>query len=184
MSRIGKQPIPLESSLKISVDGRTVSVQGPKGSLSHDLPLGITAKLEDAQLVLLRRDDSKSQRALHGLTRALLANAVHGVSKGFLKGLEIHGIGYKAEVSGKKVKLTLGFTHPIELAIPDGIQIGVERGPGGPNTKISVSGFDRQKVGQMAAEIRALRPPDAYKLKGVRYAGEILRKKAGKTAAT
>jgi len=178
MSRIGKMPIPVESGVKVSIDRGTVSVEGPKGGLRQALPEGIGAQLEDGVLQLSRRDDSKRQKALHGLSRALLANAVHGVSKGFARNLEIHGVGYRAEVAGKAVKFSLGYTHPIEFPIPDGIQIAVER-----NTKVSVTGADKQQVGQVAADIRALRPPDVYKLKGVRYADERLRKKAGKTGA-
>ena len=177
MSRIGKQPIPLVSGVKVAIDAGTVSVQGPKGSISQALPRGISAAIEDQQLLVKRQDDSKSQRALHGLSRALLANAVRGVTEGFAKELEIHGIGYRAEVKGKILNLTLGYTHAVEFPIPEGVQISVEK-----NTRISVSGFDRQQVGQVAADIRAKRPPDVYKLKGIRYAGERLRKKAGKTA--
>ena len=177
MSRIGKQPIPLVSGVKVAIDAGTVSVQGPKGSISQALPRGISAAIEDQQLLVKRQDDSKSQRALHGLSRALLANAVRGVTEGFAKELEIHGVGYRAEVKGKILNLTLGYTHAVEFPIPEGVQISVEK-----NTRISVSGFDRQQVGQVAADIRAKRPPDVYKLKGIRYAGERLRKKAGKTA--
>jgi len=179
MSRIGKLPIQLETGVKVSIDSATVSVQGPKGALSQKLPLGITAEIEGQQLVLNRQDDSKGQRALHGLARSLLANAVHGVSRGFSKDLEIHGVGYRAEVSGKALKFSLGYSHPIDFLVPEGIEVKVER-----NTRISVSGCDRQQVGQVAADIRSLRPPDVYKLKGIRYAGEQLRKKAGKTGAS
>lgn len=178
MSRIGKLPIPVKAPAKVSIDGSVVSVEGPKGALSHELPDGIAAALDDGVLTLSRRDDSKPQRALHGLARALLANAVLGVSEGFTKRLEIHGVGYRAEVAGKAVKFSLGYTHPIEFPIPDGIQISVEK-----NTQLAVTGADRQQVGQVAADIRALRKPDVYKLKGVRYADERLRKKAGKTGA-
>jgi len=178
MSRIGRLPIQIEGGVKVSIDSATVSVQGPKGSLSQRLPRGITAEVDGAQVVLRRHDDSKRQKALHGLSRALLANAVRGVSRGFTKDLEIHGVGYRAEASGKALKFTLGYSHPIEFPIPEGVQVKVER-----NTRITVSGCDRQLVGQVAADIRALRPPDVYKLKGIRYAGEHLRKKAGKTGA-
>lgn len=178
MSRIGKMPIELDSAVKVSVEAGLVSVQGPKGSLSHRLPRGITAEVEGQQLLVRRADESKRVRALHGLFRSLLANAVHGVNKGFTKALEIHGVGYRAEMAGKDLKFTLGYSHPIEFSVPEGIQVKIER-----NTKLAVSGFDRQQVGQVAADIRALRPPDAYKLKGIRYADEQLRKKAGKTGA-
>jgi len=178
MSRIGRLPIELDSSVKVSIEAGLVSVQGPKGSLNHRLPRGISAEMEGQQLLVRRGDESKRSRALHGLFRSLLANAVHGVSKGFSKDLEIHGVGYRAEMAGKNVKFTLGYSHPIEFAVPEGIEVKIEK-----NTKLTVSGFDRQQVGQVAADIRALRPPDAYKLKGIRYTGEQLRKKAGKTGA-
>ncbi len=176
MSRIGKLPIPLESSVKIALKSSEVSVQGPKGSLSHALPRGITAELDDSKLVVRRSNDSKRQKSLHGLVRSLLANAVHGVTKGFEKRLEIHGVGFSAEVKGKNVDFKLGFSHPIHYPIPEGIGVKVER------NVLIVTGFDRQQVGQVAAEIRSLRRPDVYKQKGIRYADELLRKKAGKAA--
>ena len=178
MSRIGRQPIPLPKGVEVEIGKGQVSVKGPKGSLEERVPGGITAKLEDGQVVVSRRNDSKQQRAFHGLVRALLANAVKGVTEGFSKNLEIHGVGYRAEPKGKSVVFLLGYTHPIDFPVPEGIEIAVDR-----NTRIKVSGISRQQVGQVAAEIRALRPPDVYKLKGVRYAGEQLRKKAGKTGA-
>jgi large subunit ribosomal protein L6 len=177
MSRIGKMPIPVKSGVKVAIDGDTVSIEGSKGSLSYTLPRGIRAEMQEQDLVVLRADDSKQQRAFHGLSRALLANAVNGVSNGFTKDLEIHGVGYRAEVSGQDLKLSLGYSHPVEFKVPDGVKVSVEK-----NTKISVSGCDRQQVGQVAANIRAFRKPDVYKLKGIRYVGEHLRKKAGKTA--
>lgn len=178
MSRIGKMPIEIDDAVKIRIDGPTVFVEGPKGKMQHTMPDGITCEREDKRLKVHRRDDSKTQRALHGLSRALLANAVKGVHLGFSKNLEIHGVGYRAELAGKALKFSLGFSHPVNYLIPEGIAIAVEK-----NIRLSVSGFDRQQVGQVAAEIRALRPPDVYKLKGIRYAGEQLRKKAGKTGA-
>ena len=178
MSRIGRMPVPVEGGVKLQIAGDHVDVQGPKGSLTIPVPQGISVKMEDGVAHVARKDDSKPQRALHGLTRALLANAVHGTVKGFLKELEIHGVGYRAEVKGKFVNFALGYTHPVEFPIPAGIEVKVEK-----NTKLAISGFDKQQVGQVAAEMRALRPPDVYKLKGVRYAGEQLRKKAGKTGA-
>jgi large subunit ribosomal protein L6 len=178
MSRIGRLPVPVASGVKVAVEGRTVSVTGPKGTLKQELPAGISAAVEDNRIVVARADDSKPRRALHGLTRALLANAVTGVTKGFSKDLEINGVGYRAQVAGKAVSFTLGYTHPIEFPIPDGIQIAVDK-----QTKVTVSGLDRQQVGQVAAQIRALRPPDVYKAKGVKYATEVIRKKAGKTGA-
>ena len=178
MSRIGRLPIPVVSGVKVAVDGSKVTVQGPKGTLAQELPGGISAEVADGAIVVRRRDDSKPQRALHGLSRALLNNAVNGVTKGFSRDLEIQGVGYRAQLSGKSVSFALGYTHPIEFAIPEGIQISVDK-----QTKLTVSGIDRQKVGQVAAKIRALRPPDVYKGKGVRYANEVVRKKAGKTGA-
>jgi large subunit ribosomal protein L6 len=178
MSRIGKLPIPLPKGVEVEIGKGQVSVKGPKGSLDERIPAGISAKLEGGQVVVSRRNDSKQQRAFHGLVRALLANAVKGVTEGFSKDLEIHGVGYRAEPKGKSVVFTLGYTHTIDFPVPEGIEIAVDR-----NTRIKVSGISRQQVGQVAAEIRALRPPDVYKLKGVRYTGEQLRKKAGKTGA-
>ncbi len=178
MSRIGRLPITIGSGVKVSVDGPAVSVQGPKGTLVQPLPRGIRAALDEGRLVVSRRDDSKSQRALHGLARSLLQNAVTGVTAGFTKELEIQGVGYRAQSQGQSVVFNLGFTHPVEFAVPEGIQVAVER-----QTRLTVSGIDRQKVGQVAAKIRSLRPPDVYKGKGIRYAGEIVRKKAGKAGA-
>jgi large subunit ribosomal protein L6 len=178
MSRIGRLPVPVAAGVKVAVDGKTVSVTGPKGTLRQELPAGITAAVEDGKILVARADDSKPRRALHGLTRALLNNAVTGVTKGFSKDLEISGVGYRAQLAGKSVSFTLGYTHPIEFPIPEGIQVAVDK-----QTKLTVSGVDRQQVGQVAAQIRALRPPDVYKAKGVKYANEVIRKKAGKTGA-
>jgi large subunit ribosomal protein L6 len=178
MSRIGRLPVPIASGVKVDIAGRTVTVKGPRGALAQELPGGIDAELSDGKILVKRRDDSKPQRALHGLTRALLNNAVVGVTKGFTKDLEIQGVGYRAQVAGANVSFTLGYTHPIDFPIPDGIQIAVEK-----QTKLTVTGIDRQRVGQVAAKIRKLRPPDVYKGKGVRYVNEVVRKKAGKTGA-
>jgi len=177
MSRIGRQIIDITPAAKVALEGDQVSVQGPKGRLSHRLPGGITARLEGQTLSVARRDDSKPQRALHGTTRAVLANALRGVTTGFSRKLEIHGVGYGAEVKGRQATFKLGFSHPVNFPIPDGIEVVVEK------NVLTVSGCDRQQVGQVAAEIRELRPPDVYKLKGIRYADEHLRKKAGKTGA-
>ena len=179
MSRIGRLPIKIESAVQVSLETGRVSIKGPKGQLEHVLPRGITAKVEDGHLLVSRRDDSTPQRSLHGLIRALLANAVRGVNQGFSKKLEIHGVGYRADLSGKTLKLNLGYSHPVVFPIPEGVEIVVEE----RNTRLTVSGRDRQQVGQVAADIRSKRPPDVYKLKGIRYAGEELRKKAGKTGA-
>jgi len=178
MSRIGRMPIPIDSGVKVSIGKSTVEIEGPKGKMSHTLPRGIAARIEEQRVLVQRKDDSKSQRALHGLTRALLANSVHGVSKGFRKELEIHGVGYRAVMAGNTITFSLGFSHPVELEVPAGIEVKIEK------NRLAVSGCNRQQVGQIAADIRALRPPDVYKLKGIRYADEQLRKKAGKTGAT
>ncbi len=178
MSRIGKKPIAIPQGVKISVEGNLVKVQGPKGALETRVPEGIKVGQQDGHLVAQR--DSDQYAALHGLTRALINNAVEGVTKGWNRDLEIVGIGYRAELKGKNIVVfTLGFSHPIEYPLPDGITVAVDP----KQTRLSVSGIDRQKVGQVAAEMRSLRPPDPYKNKGVRYAGERLKKKVGKTGA-
>lgn len=177
MSRIGRLPIPITTGVKVTLDGGAVSVQGPKGSLQRALPRGITAEIADNHLLVKRDVESKRQRAMHGLTRALLARAVEGVHHGFSKKLEIHGVGYAAEVKGGAVHFKLGYSHPVAFPIPEGIQILVER------NVLTVSGCDLQQVGQVAANIRALRAPDVYKHKGIRYVDEVLRKKAGKAGA-
>ena len=178
MSRIGKKPIPIPQGVKINISGDTVAVQGPKGKVETRVPGGITVQQQDGHLVALRANDS--QAALHGLTRALLNNAVDGVTKGWTRELEIVGIGYRAELKGKNtVVFTLGYSHPIEVPLPSGIEVTVDP----KQTRLTVSGIDRQKVGQVAADMRGLRPPDPYKNKGVRYVGERLKKKVGKTGA-
>ena len=178
MSRIGKKPIAVPKGVTIKIDGNLVSVQGPKGKLDTRVPGGIKVEQHDGHLVALRQNDS--QAALHGLTRALVNNAVEGVTKGWTRELEIVGIGYRAEMKGKgTVVFTLGHSHPIEYPLPNGIDVAVDP----KQTRVTVTGIDRQKVGQVAAEMRALRPPDPYKNKGVRYVGERLKKKVGKTGA-
>jgi large subunit ribosomal protein L6 len=178
MSRIGKKPIALPKGVTVKIEGDTVLVQGPKGKLDTTIPTGIKVEQQDGHLVALRENDS--QAALHGLTRALVNNAVEGVTKGWTRELEIVGIGYRAEMKGKAtVVFTLGYSHPIEYPLPTGIEAAVDP----KQTRLTVSGIDRQKVGQVAAEMRALRPPDPYKNKGVRYVGERLKKKVGKTGA-
>jgi large subunit ribosomal protein L6 len=178
MSRIGKKPIAIPQGVKVSIEGNLVKVQGPKGALETQVPRGIKVAQQDGHLLAQRENDQ--QAALHGLTRALINNAVEGVTKGWTRDLEIVGIGYRAELKGKNIVVfTLGFSHPIEYPLPEGITATVD-----PKlTRLSVSGIDRQKVGQVAAEMRSLRPPDPYKNKGVRYAGERLKKKVGKTGA-
>jgi large subunit ribosomal protein L6 len=176
MSRIGRKPIPVPSGVKVALQAGKVDVQGPKGKLTIPLPNGITFEQKDGVLNALRA--TEEHRALHGLARALVANAVHGVTTGFKKELDIVGVGYRAELKGKAVAFALGKSHPIEFKIPEGIQIAVDK-----QTHIVVSGADKGQVGQVAADIRALRPPDPYKQKGVRITGERLKKKAGKAGA-
>jgi large subunit ribosomal protein L6 len=176
MSRIGNKVIPVPSGVKIQVKDGAVEVQGPKGKMNVRVPAGIRFEQKDGTLIAKR--DAEEHRALHGLARALVANAVTGVTTGFKKDLDIVGVGYRAEVKGKNVVLALGYSHPIEFPIPEGIQIAIEK-----QTHMSVSGADKNQVGQVAANLRALRPPDPYKQKGVRITGERLKKKAGKAGA-
>jgi large subunit ribosomal protein L6 len=176
MSRVGKKPIPVPSGVKIQV-GEQITVQGPKGKLEVPLPAGIRVEQNDGKLELIR--DSDEHAALHGLTRALTANAVQGVSTGFTRELDIVGIGYRADVKGKIATFTLGYSHPIELLLPDGVDLKIDK-----QTHMVLTGFDKQLIGQVAANIRALRKPDPYKNKGVRYTGEALKKKVGKSGAT
>jgi large subunit ribosomal protein L6 len=178
MSRIGKKPIAIPKGVTVHIEGNTVAVQGPKGKLDTPLPQGIKVEQRDGNILAIRENDSQS--ALHGLARALVNNAVEGVTKGWTRELEIVGIGYRAEMKGKNlVVFNLGFSHPIEYPLPTGIDAVVDP----KQTRVTLTGIDRQKVGQVAAEIRALRPPDPYKNKGVRYVGERLKKKVGKTGA-
>jgi large subunit ribosomal protein L6 len=175
MSRVGKKPIPVPSGVKIQV-GDELRVEGPKGKLTVPIPPGITIEQNNGTLELKRENDK--QAALHGLTRALAANAVQGVSTGFRKELDIVGIGYRAEAKGRIAIFWLGYSHPIEVMLPDGVDLAVDK-----QTHLVLSGYDRQLLGQVAANIRALRPPDPYKNKGIRYTGEQLRKKVGKSGA-
>jgi len=176
MSRIGRKPISLPAGVKVQLGAGAVEVQGPKGKLNIPLPRGIRFEQKDGVLQALR--ENEEQRALHGLARALVANAVRGVTEGFKKELEIVGVGYRAELKGKTVVFALGYSHPIEFPVPEGIQITVEK-----QTRLVVSGANRAQVGQVAANIRGLRPPDPYKQKGIRLSGERLKKKAGKAGA-
>jgi large subunit ribosomal protein L6 len=177
MSRIGKKVINLPKGVDVRQEGSMLVVKGPKGTLQTPLAPGISMKLEGAELSLLRADEERQTRAFHGLTRALLANSVAGVTEGFKKELDIVGVGYRAEVKGKEVVFQLGYSHPINFAIPEGIEIAVDKGG-----HVVVTGIDKQKVGQTAAEIRSLRMPDPYKGKGIKYTGELIRRKAGKAA--
>jgi large subunit ribosomal protein L6 len=175
MSRIGKKPIPVPDKVKVDIKEDTVVVTGPKGTVTNPIPPGIRFEQKDKQVLAIRQDDSGPQRAFHGLARALVANAVRGVTEGFTKELEIVGVGYRAEQRKSSVVFSLGFSHPIEYPIPPGINITVDK-----QTKLMITGVDRQQVGQIAANIRSLKKPDPYKNKGIRYAGERLKKKAGK----
>lgn len=175
MSRVGNKPIPVPQGVKIKVGDR-LEVEGPKGKLAVPIPPGIRVEQNNNHLELIRENDKLA--ALHGLTRALASNAVQGVSAGFTRELDIVGTGYRADVKGKVATFTLGYSHPIELLLPAGVDLRVDK-----QTHLVLTGYDRQVVGQIASQIRALRPPDPYKTKGVRYTGEVLRKKAGKTGA-
>ncbi len=178
MSRIGKLPIPVPDGVTVKVSDGTIEVKGPKGTLSTVLPGQIEIEISDSTVCFKRSDDRKESRSLHGLARALTANLVKGVTEGFKKSLEIQGVGYRASVSGSTLNLLLGFSHPVDMAIPKGMSVAVEGG-----TQLTVEGIDKQAVGQFAAEIRSKRPPEPYKGKGIRYAGEHVRRKVGKTGA-
>lgn len=178
MSRIGKKPIQVPDKVKVKISGTNVTVTGPKGTLSLDHNPRMKVILEESEVKIQRPSDSKTNRALHGLTRSLINNMIVGVTEGFKKNLEILGVGYRAEPRGKGIQFLLGYSHPIVLIPPPGIDIELEG-----NNKIHVSGIDKQMVGEVAAKIRSLRPPEPYKGKGIRYEGEAVRRKAGKTAA-
>ena len=178
MSRIGKKPIAIPKGGTVKVDGNTVDVKGPKGQLRQPLPPGIVAAVEDGHLVTRKAREARELDKFHGLARSLVNNAVVGVTEGFKKELDIVGVGYRAEMKGKQVVLALGYSHPVVFDVPPGIDIAIDK-----QTHITVSGVDRQLVGQVAANLRRLRKPDPYQQKGVRYTGEVLKKKAGKTGA-
>ena len=169
-------PVTIPKGVEVKADASAVRVKGPKGELSTRVPAGLTVSVDDGVIRIARANDEPQQRAFHGLLRSLVANSVEGVTKGFSKDLEIVGVGYKAEVKGKAVVFSLGYSHPVNFPIPDGISVALDAKAG----KITVSGADRQKVGQTAAEIRKLRVPDPYKAKGIKYANEVIRRKVGK----
>lgn len=177
MSRIGKKPIPLPAQVKVEVAGGQIAIEGPKGKLTLRLHPSMAVRVEDRQVYCVRPSDNKLHRSLHGLTRTLIANMVEGTTKGFEKKLEMVGVGYRASVQGRNLTLMLGYSHPLIFPLPDGIDVSAE----GQN--LTVSGADKQQVGEVAAKIRGLRPPEPYKGKGVRYAGERIRRKAGKAGA-
>ncbi|HYH94226.1 MAG TPA: 50S ribosomal protein L6 [Candidatus Saccharimonadales bacterium] len=175
MSRIGRLPIPVPTTVDVTIDGRQLTVKGPKGTLSRSLHPDITVSREDTTLVVTRPTEQKTHKQLHGLTRTLVNNMVVGVTDGYRKGLEITGVGYRATLNGLKLTLNLGYSHPVEIDPPDGISFEVEN-----PTRLAVVGIDKELVGQIAAQVRATRKPEPYKGKGVRYAGETIRRKAGK----
>ena len=181
MSRVGKKPVPIPKGVKVSVNGHLISFEGPKGKLSLDHHPNATVSVDAAnnQVVVGRIDDEKLSRAVHGLTRALIANNIKGVAEGYVQDLEIQGVGYKAELKGKTIVLSLGFANQLSVNIKDGLAVKVEA----QGTRINIQGSDKQAVGQLAAEIRKLRKPEPYKGKGVRYVGEVVRKKLGKQFA-
>ena len=174
MSRIGKKPIAIPAGVDVKLDGRTVTVKGSKTTLTTDVHPNITVKIEGDEIIVERPNDQKQNRALHGLTRSLIANMVEGVSNGFSKVLEVNGVGYRAAVQGNTLNLTVGYSHPVEMPVPEGLTAEVN------GNKITISGADKQKVGQFAAEVREKRPPEPYKGKGIKYADEHIRRKEGK----
>jgi large subunit ribosomal protein L6 len=175
MSRIGKLPVPVPSGVNVTIDGQQVTVQGPKGTLSHTVVEPITVAQEDGTITVSRPDDERESKSLHGLSRTLIANMVTGVTSGYSKTLEIVGTGYRVTAKGSDLEFALGYSHPVPVPAPDGITFRVET-----PTRFTVEGIDKQKVGEVAAKIRKLRKPDPYKGKGVRYQGEVIRRKAGK----
>lgn len=179
MSRIGKLPVSIPAGVTVTVDGNTVKVKGPKGELARELRAPITVKVENNNVVVGRPDDSKPAKSLHGLSRTLVSNMIDGVTKGYEKKLHIEGVGFKAEMQGTTLSLNIGYTHIIKYPVPTGIKIAIDK-----NVDLTVSGIDKELVGQTAAKIRAFREPDVYKGKGIRYLGEKLRTKVGKAGAT
>ena len=178
MSRIGRKPVPLPKGVTAQIDGHKITVKGPKGEISRTLNSEMALSLEDSTVLVKRPSDEARHKALHGLTRTLVANMVEGVTNGFAKSLEIQGVGYKAEASKTGITMIVGYSHPVPYPAPEGITFKVEN-----NTVVRVSGSDKELVGQVAAELRQIRPPEPYKGKGIRYQGERVRRKAGKTGA-
>jgi large subunit ribosomal protein L6 len=179
MSRIGKRPVAIPQGVTVDVRSGEVHVKGPKGTLSERIPEAISVAVENGEIVLSRTDDRKQNRALHGLARALVANMVQGVTEQFVRELEIQGVGYRADAQGKKLVLNVGYSHPVEMQVPEGLSVSVDR-----NVVIRIQGSSRQQVGQFAADVRSVRPPEPYKGKGIRHMGEHVRRKVGKAGAT
>jgi large subunit ribosomal protein L6 len=175
MSRVGKQPVPIPSGVEVKVDGQTVAVKGPKGSLERSFPEEVTFALEDGEVKVVRPADDRRSRAMHGLSRALLSNMVVGVSQGYTRELQLVGVGYRAALKGRDLELQVGYSHPVAIEPPDGVAFEVPE-----PTKVIVSGIDKERVGQASADIRKVRPPEPYKGKGIRYVDEYVRRKAGK----
>ncbi|MEB3249165.1 MAG: 50S ribosomal protein L6 [Merismopediaceae bacterium] len=176
MSRIGKRPIPVPAKVTVEIQGLSLTVKGPKGTLERQLPDKVLLTQDGETLTVTRQDESRTARERHGLVRTLVANMVEGVSKGFERRLDIQGVGYRAQASGSKIVLNVGYSKPVEMEMPKGVNVAVEN-----NTQVIVSGIDKELVGNVAAKIRAVRPPEPYKGKGIRYLGEFVRRKAGKT---
>jgi len=174
MSRIGKRPIAIPNKVTVAIEGQRVAVKGPKGELSRVLPAEVLVEQDGTTITVTRRNESRPARQRHGLCRTLVANMVEGVSQGFQRRLEIQGVGYRAQVQGRNLLLNMGYSHPVQIDPPEGVQLAVEN-----NTNVVVSGIDKEVVGNIAAQIRAVRPPEVYKGKGIRYAGEVVRRKAG-----
>jgi|SRR3990172_5367633 len=177
MSRIGKKPVAIPAGVDVKLLENSIKIKGPKGELAWSVPAGTTVAVKDNQVVIDRADDSKKVKALHGLTRSLVANMIQGVTQGYQRVLDIVGVGYRAQVQGSKIMLSLGYSHPVEFPLPAGISAAVDQ----KQTQITLTGIDKQKIGQVAANLRALRSPDVYKGKGVRFSGERLKLKVGKT---
>ena len=177
MSRIGKMPIPIPKDVRVDLSGNNLSIQGPKGKLNREIHSKVSVNVENEQIIVTVNDESKESKSLHGLFRALIANMVHGVSNGFERSLDIVGVGYRAEVSGKTATFHLGYSHPVVFELPDGIDARIDK------TRITLSGIDKEQLGRTAAKIRGFRKPEPYKGKGIRYSEEVVKRKAGKTGA-
>lgn len=177
MSRIGRKPIQIPENVEVKLESKNIIVKGPKGQLSYNLPDGIDVAIDDKSIIIKRNSDISKVRALHGLARSLISNMVTGVSQGFSRALQIFGVGYRAQLSGDKLIINIGYSHPVEFVLPEGVKASVDD----KQTTITLHGIDKQLIGQVAANLRAIRPPDAYKGKGIRYADEVLKLKPGKT---